>query len=845
MGWLDTWRKNEESELLEPGDRDLDLTDAVVVFDETPRLSTYAEVLKREVFKRTNLLWSNGFGPTITLKVDPAISENPEAYTLVSSAEGVAISGATEVAVLFGIGRLLREMTLDLESSYSSPTLSSAFCRSDLRILSQPDYPMRQHQVAYRPKTNSYDAYSVEQMKQEFTELALFGCNAVEMIPPGLDDAAQSPHFGVSWLEMLEAASAWCDQLGLKVSLWFPAFQDSPEEQWETVFSSLRRLDALFVPGGDPGGRPPSEFFRIVEQQALYLRDKYFPKAEIWVSSQYGLGVSVDLGLERWIPRERLNEWMECLRLPWVEEFLTGVVYSPWTAMSIDEFCQNIPPRFKIRNYPDICHSSSCEFPVDGWDGCFAVSNLRESINPRPRAFTRIIQDQAPLTQGCGCYSEGINDDINKVIWSVLHWGTDKHGPLADATPDEVLDYALAQYASFLCCAPRHRELVKAAIYALEEHWSTALTPELSVRVQSLNFRLGQMENNLSPTLKRNWRINLLMLRAQYDAFIVTRFEEEKRLVDCAKSILQGSQLFSQRADKALAVLNEPYRSPAAAEALEGDHHLAFREGVWFAAGRLERLAANLFALTGYQSSVGYGGQHRQRGAFLDMAWVPLHEVQYWKRLLKTAKKSERGKHALLKALSRNPHTEPGVVWYGSFGQGVRPGDTPLHHVLTPHHKMSLGDDPTFFERPLVEHLATDQDDVLDALCRGEIPLSHRSWLVTLWPETARTTLSFSAQDWPDENLRVRVTYIGKNQFSLGGDWEELERQAQPTRLLAGGLEVHGWLDPPDECVTLEYELPADCLEHGYLNLVFEPQAPNEITVNNIAIPIAEVWILA
>ncbi len=44
---------------------------------------------------------------------------------------------------------------------------------------------------------------------------------------------------------------------------------------------SMPRLNQLFVPGGDPGGRPAAEFFRIVEKQAKFMRANYFPKCEV------------------------------------------------------------------------------------------------------------------------------------------------------------------------------------------------------------------------------------------------------------------------------------------------------------------------------------------------------------------------------------------------------------------------------------------------------------------------------------------------------------------------------------------------------------------------------------
>ena len=54
----------------------------------------------------------------------------------------------------------------------------------DLSVTTAPKYPLRGHQLGYRPKTNSYDAWDLPQWEQYYRDLAVFGCNAVELIPP-------------------------------------------------------------------------------------------------------------------------------------------------------------------------------------------------------------------------------------------------------------------------------------------------------------------------------------------------------------------------------------------------------------------------------------------------------------------------------------------------------------------------------------------------------------------------------------------------------------------------------------------------------------------------------------
>lgn len=825
-GWLEAWRKNETSHLLLPTADDFDLKTAVVVAEpDSDRAEFYAELLLDEVGRRSHCRWKrSGEGPQVRLRVDSQALGHPEGYCLRVKDGNVTIAGADERGLLFGVGRLLREMTLDREQSYATPLRGSAFIDGHLDIVSQPDYAMRQHQIAFRPKTNSYDAFSVELMQREILEQAWFGCNGIEMIPPGLDDAAQSPHFRVDWLEMLSAASEWCDRLDLNVSIWFPLFPGSDKQHWNTVFSAFRRLDALFVPGGDPGGRPAADLFESVAAKARHLREKHFPEAEVWVSSQYGLGVSVDHELGAWRPRERLEAWIEAALKPETKEFLTGLVYGPWTAMPLAEFCERVGQHYPVRNYPDICHSASCEFPVHGWDPLFATTHLREGINPRPRTFAHIIAEQAPLTCGCGCYSEGVNDDVNKVVWSLLHWGSDRRGPLAGADFDRLLHSCLRQYASLLCELPRHADEVVELIYALEEHWSEPLNLE---KVTATRQRLARLEGGFSVWHQHNWRVNLLLLRAEFDAFLGLRFQQEKELADRVRACLfsPGSDDADHRIEAGLKLLDQGYASPPARLGKPG--------GLMASAGRLERYAALLFEQVGYQTTLGFGGQHRQRGAFLETRWIPLHDLQFIHRQLEQA----RTRSQPLEWLRQQLRHDFKPLIYANFGI-----DAPAE-MVPPYRPLRTGEDPTYFGRPLLEHLASDHDGVLRLLTDGKVPRAWRSWQVCIWPETAVLELRVPLPAVRPAELFLGLTFVGQDLNLMGGDWTELGRRGLATRVSLEGEVLQDWLEPPEVTEPRVYALPSFARDRRHFTLVLEPRDPTEVTVNRVPLPLAELWL--
>mmetsp|Transcript_9764 Transcript_9764/g.19174 ORF Transcript_9764/g.19174 Transcript_9764/m.19174 type:complete len:981 (+) Transcript_9764:1019-3961(+) len=952
MGWLDNWRKLDSTVLEVPsGFQDCSTGRVEVRFNAgNARHKLYAEILCNEVKRRCRVKWfavaeekkpavyeeepneEGSYVPPITVRSTPTIAtihlnvitsnlcyrngEEEVVQDTKESDEGYAISTNTETnevficanrdrGLLYGVGRFMREMRMDFHLSYAKPLQSLCAYPSNLDIVSFPAYMMRQHQVAYRPKTNSYDAFTPAMMRQEVLDLALFGTNGIEMIPPGIDDAMQSPGFSVPWLQMLKIVSKWCDQLDINVSMWYPAFFKSydteeniqaAQEHWSCIMSNLERLDVLFVPGGDPGGRPANEFFNAVELQAKFIRERFFSQVQVWVSSQYGLSTSVDLGLtEPWVPLVQEQLWVEMLRTPRVQSFLNGVVYGPWSCVPIDEFRAQVPACLPLRNYPDLCHVQTSQMPCFGWDLSFAITNGRESINPRPREMAAIIEDQAQYTIGCGCYSEGVNDDVNKYVWTALHWGDDVRGPLRGSTTGEQLDAMLEQYASFLMDQPRNTSIIKEGIYQLESNWRGDLyTSESIVKSQAI---FSKVQNSLAPRHRRNWRLNMLLFRAHHDAFMYTRLCQERTVEATAISTLEEADLCSTTAlRRAAKLLEVPYyeppitmssfNSPSTPNPLMVTLLNESTASCTHLYGQLMALAATLYHQIGMQLSTGYGGQHRQRGAYFDLVWAPLGDVNTLHRVVQNLieidnNSSEyqdliqgdtRDAHVLQRfKQSFREHTGQApkkVVWYASFGDDnahelpgcleppTRP--IPIDQVVPPHHSVDDGQDPMYFTRCMVEYLDASNDEVIRDLHDGLVPRCWRSYLVPIWPRTARYSMRFAMESLMGVSLHeltlsppqltMRVTYLGNDINRHGGDWEELNRESQATRLFANGVRLHNFLEPQALTKMLEIEIPREAIlraiKNGTLILTWEPRVAHKTTFRFVPLPIAELWIL-
>ena len=202
--------------------RALDLSKAVVVApdDLTAQEKKAVTMLVDEVERRSHVRWKIADaapgGQTPIVAVGPKSSlakfagkaadalarqsggDAAEGFRIRTSPAGVVVAGNDARGVLFGIGYLLRH----LHMADGKITLDD-----DTNVTTAPKYPLRGHQLGYRPKTNSYDAWDLPVWEQYYRDLAVFGCNAVELIPPRSDDAATSPHFPLPPLEMMVGMS--------------------------------------------------------------------------------------------------------------------------------------------------------------------------------------------------------------------------------------------------------------------------------------------------------------------------------------------------------------------------------------------------------------------------------------------------------------------------------------------------------------------------------------------------------------------------------------------------------------------------------------------------------------
>ena len=470
------------------------------------------EMLRDEAAKRTQIRWEIGAGSgaviTISRGHGPA-----EGYTLRVSGGQVSVIGNDARGVLFGIGRLLREMHM----GHGRITIEDG-----LNITTSPKYSLRGHQLGYRPKTNSYDGWSVAIWEQYIRDLAVFGTNAAELIPPRSDDARESPLFPLPPMQMMIEMSRLLDEYGLDVWIWYPAMDkdytdpktvEAALAEWGAVFEKLPRVDAVFVPGGDPGHTEPRVLMSLLEKETQVLHRSH-PKAQMWVSPQ---------GFDQaW-----LDQFIDILARD-QPAWLSGVVYGPQVRISLDELRAKIPKRYPIRHYPDITHSLQCQYPVPDWDVAYALTESREVINPRPADEAAIFHRMQPQTIGFLTYSEGCNDDVNKFVWSSLGWD-----------PDQNITDILRQYSRYFI-GDEYEDAFAQGLLSLERNWRGPLATNSGVDTTLQQFQT--MERDSAPDTRLNWRFQQALYRAYYDAYTRHRLLTETAAEDSAMDALRSAK---------------------------------------------------------------------------------------------------------------------------------------------------------------------------------------------------------------------------------------------------------------------------------------------------------------
>ena len=760
----------------------MDLTHARIALADgaSTRAALARTMLAEEVARRAQLVWpaTVADGPVISLDVadsavrsgrrwsaeeadsfcDAVFARRPEGFRVCREGAALAVTGNDERGLFYGVGWLLRH----LEIRRSSVTLPDRLF-ADGPIETAPQYPLRGHQIGYRPKTNAYCGWTVSDWEQYIRELAIFGANAVELIPPRSDDDPDSDHFPIPQIDMMAEMSAIAHRYDLDVWIWYPALDDDYGDEttvqfalneWREVFDRLPRIDALFVPGGDPGKTPTTLLLALLERQRKSLTEVH-PGAQMWVSPQ---GFHGRNEIDFYAALEDGIGWLD------------GVILGPWVHMTSAAFRERVPARYPIRLYPDITHCWSCQYPVPEWDTALAACQGREPINPRPTDQSRIFALAAPHSIGALTYCEGNNDDVNKMVWSALLWD-----------PDADLADVMRQYGR-LFVHPDLADGYAAGVFALERNWRGPLLANGEVHTTLLRFQA--LERAASPRTLRRWRFLQALYRAYSDAYVRERLIAEVAAETVALAALRRA---GDIGAMAACARTEAILDAAAVDAREGELRT-----------RVYALAEALFQSIHTQLSVPrYGAQAVRRGASLDGIEYPLNDRLWLKARFAEirALDGEAERVAAIESILRRTDPGPGG-YYDNLGD---PAQQP-HLVAAP----GFHDDPSF---------------LISALRGFAIPYPPEP-IPYAWLSQAESighgplALRYDGLD-PAARYRVAIVYGGERRSGRN------QAKVRLDAIVADGraIEVHGFIDKPVPNRPLSFNVPDGAVVDGSLVL--------------------------
>jgi len=591
--------------------QEIDLSDAGIIVSaniKTPVRTTLVKTLKEEIGKRTSLEWQQHASwreernalIAICLSSEKTLLGRPvpqrkgrdwpeqraEGYRLVTETQAgqniVWIIGADALGTLFGVGQLLRTAVLKDEHAYLPEAIHMA---------SVPMQAIRGHQLGYRNTANSYDAWDVGQYEQYIRELVLFGTNAIENIP--FQDGNESVHMPVTRAEMNIRLSEICKAYDIDYWVWTPATFDLRDAEkrsamldtHEQFYKACARLDQIFFPGGDPGHNHPREVMPFLKDLSVRLH-RHHPQAGIWISLQGFSAEQIDYFYTY------LNQHQP--------DWLRGVISGP-SSPPIAETRHRLPREYQHRQYPDITHNVRCEFPVFNWDQTYMLTIGREGINPRPHHYAKIHATYAPFTDGFVTYSDGVHDDVNKIIWSMRGWDSNR----------EVRDI-LIEYCRFFFGAAL-AENAADGILALERNWDGPIKANGGIET---TLAYWQTLEKAHPQLACNWRWQMLALRAYYDSYQRRRKIYEQALEKEANQVLARARSLGPKKamDRALAIVKRAESEPVAQ-----DLH-----------AKIVTYCDDLFRSVGLQTSVPkYQASSAERGCMLQFVNYPLNN-RWW-----------------------------------------------------------------------------------------------------------------------------------------------------------------------------------------------------------------------
>ncbi|MEI6782749.1 MAG: hypothetical protein WCQ21_17710 [Verrucomicrobiota bacterium] len=484
-------------------------------------------IVARQVERRCGAKVAGGGSSSFTLElaVEPGIGK--EGFSIADGPQGaVRILGNDDRGVLYGVGKFLRN------SRYER-----GFAPGAWRGVSVPEKPLRGIYFATH-FYNYYQTAPVEAEERYVEELALWGVNSVAIWYDmhhfkGFGDP-EAVAFRGRLKRILQAARRCGVGVGLMV-IGNEAYADSPKELRADPRAQRGGFYDVAVCPNKPGGLDYT--LKILGELFDWASDLQPEYVCIWPYDQGGCGCDP---CRPW----GANGFLKCAenvanlarrKLPGVKTIL-----STWM-FDANEW-QGLKRAFSPKpGWADIILTESVGFAREGISGMPTIGFPEISMegmfpwggfgaNPQPQRFQadwNVVKDKEA---GGYPYSEGIFEDINKVIWAQLYWNP--AAPVADT----LKEYIAYEYS------PAVVEGVRKVIATLEQNhhfrwwpgelagvklqydWfpSRGVKPQADPGAEDAYAAVKQLDEQLAPWARGSWRWRILYLRALLDSELKT-----------------------------------------------------------------------------------------------------------------------------------------------------------------------------------------------------------------------------------------------------------------------------------------------------------------------------------
>jgi hypothetical protein len=492
-----------------------------------PVLKNIPGIFARQMEGRSDAKMVSG-GPapfTLELAVEPGIGR--EGFRIADGSNGsIRIVGNDERGVLYGVGKFLRG------SRYES-----GFAPSAWRGVSVPEKPLRGIYFA----THFYNYYQTAPVGEEeryVEELALWGVNSVFVWYDMHHFKGFADPEAVAFRERLQRILQAAHHCGIGVGLMVignEAYADSPKELRADPRAQRGGFYDVAICPNKPGGLDYT--LKILGELFDWAGDLQPEYVCIWPYDQGGCGCDKcrPWGANGFLKCAESISGLAHRKLPGVK-----IILSTWM-FDTNEW-QGLKKAFSPKpGWVDIILAESPGFAREGIAGMPTVGFPEISMegifpwggfgaNPQPRRFEAAWNAVKDKVSGGFPYSEGIFEDINKVIWAQLYWNPAT--PVADTLKEyvayeyspEVVDDARKVIATLELNQHYRWWPGELAGVKLQYDWfpSRGVKPQADPGAEEAYATARRMEKRLAPWARDSWRWRILYLRALLDSDLKT-----------------------------------------------------------------------------------------------------------------------------------------------------------------------------------------------------------------------------------------------------------------------------------------------------------------------------------